>query len=174
MITLLLLFISLWTLTFYCYAYYKYSQPFAETVSVVNCSRGLTCSFMVQLAMTQASNQVSNQIDRFYSLFAIVFPVCGFKWKHEWKTSYKTSFTADAVRLPYFVQMIYSTADKMSSVTWLLTPTAKIETLDGWLLRISLHGTMFLLRRNELVLSHPLKACSASNAGETSGTNSFA
>ena len=27
---------------------------------VVNCSRGRTCSFMVQLAMTQASNQVSN------------------------------------------------------------------------------------------------------------------
>jgi len=44
---------------------------------VVNCSRGLTCNFMVQLAMTQASNQDSNEIGRFYSLFAVVFPAFG-------------------------------------------------------------------------------------------------
>jgi len=72
--------------------------------------------------MTQASNQDSYKSDRFYSLFAVVFSVCGFKWKREWKTSYKTSFTVDAVRFPYFVQMTCSTADKMSSVTWLQLP----------------------------------------------------
>ena len=55
---------------------------------------------------------------------------------------------------------------------WLLLPR-----MNQWMTDYcaSAYRTLsFLLRRNELVLSHPLKACSAGNAGETSGTNSFA
>jgi len=46
------------------------------------------------------------------------------------------------------------------------------DWITGWLTTAH-HGTVFLLRRNELVLSHPLKACSAGNAGEICGTNSL-
>ena len=69
--------------------------------------------------------------------------VCGFKWKREWMTSYQTSFTVDVVGFPFFVQMNCSTADKMSSMTRLLTPTPKNESVDDWLLRISLQNTFF-------------------------------